>query len=245
MPSEDQRMARDGDMKPKATATGTASPHAAQPGKAKPDTAQTGTAAQPHTVRSNRAEQGRAQPDTASSNAQQGTILSLQSAWRHAGIWAPLHPIFVHFSIALTTSSFGFDLLAYFSGNRALFNMGWWLLVASLAATVFTLASGVVSRMHSKVVEGAARSFLRLHMALGPLFFGLLLTQAIWRAVLWQQGAISGLYLLAMGGVMLVMLLQGYLGGEMVYRFGLAVAPDRHARKATIARPVMREGGPS
>ncbi|HEX5539674.1 MAG TPA: DUF2231 domain-containing protein, partial [Methylophilaceae bacterium] len=45
--------------------------------------------------------------------ARQG-VIAPQSIMRYAGICAPLHPIFVHFSIALTASSFGFDLLGYF-----------------------------------------------------------------------------------------------------------------------------------
>ena len=68
------------------------------------------------------------------------------------------------------------------------------------------------------------RSFLRAHMALGPIFFGLLVAVGIWRGRLWQAGAgVTGWYLAAMAGVMLVMAAQGYLGGELVYRYGAEV----------------------
>lgn len=74
------------------------------------------------------------------------------------------------------------------------------------------------------VEEGESRSFLRAHMAIGPIFFGLLLMAGIWRAVLWESGrGVSWEYLLAISLVVLVMGLQGYLGGELVYRYGAEV----------------------
>lgn len=137
---------------------------------------------------------------------------------------APIHPILVHFTIALTATAFGFDALAFLFRFDALRAIGWWLLAAAVLITLGTLFTGVRSRLHLPVEEGEMRSFLRAHMAVGPIFFGLLLTLGIWRARLWQAGAgVTGWYLLAMTGVVLVMALQGYLGGELVYRYGAEV----------------------
>ena len=137
---------------------------------------------------------------------------------------APIHPILVHFTIALTVSAFGFDALAFLFRFGALKAIGWWLLVAATLITIGTLITGVRSRLRLPVEEGEMRSFLRLHMAMGPILFGLLVGLGIWRGSLWQAGAgVTGRYLLGMAGVLLVMAVQGYLGGELVYRYGAEV----------------------
>jgi uncharacterized membrane protein len=137
---------------------------------------------------------------------------------------APIHPILVHFTIALTTSSLGFDALAFLLRLNALRSIGWWLLAAAILITLGTLGTGVRSRLRLPVEEGEMRSFLRAHMAIGPIFFGLLLASGIWRGSLWQAGAgVTSGYLIGMIGVVLVMAVQGYLGGELVYRYGAEV----------------------
>lgn len=137
---------------------------------------------------------------------------------------APMHPIYVHFTIALTTASGIFDALGFFFGAASLTAAGWWTLAASIIMTLFTLSSGLASRMRMPMEEGAARSFLRAHMALGPIFYGLLVAAGFWRASLWQAGqSVSWTYLAAMAVVTLVMLAQGFLGGELVYRYGAEV----------------------
>ena len=147
---------------------------------------------------------------------------------------APLHPIFVHFTIALTGTSFLFDALDYIIGVESLGIAGWWTLATSIVLSVGTLVTGVTSRMRLPMQEGAARSCLRAHMALGPVFFGGLLAVGIWRAALWEQGrGAPAEYLAAMAAVTALMTVQGYLGGELVYRYGAEVEgryptlPDR------------------
>lgn len=157
---------------------------------------------------------------------------------------APLHPIFVHFTIALTASSLAFDAGAKVLEVPSLAEAGWWTLALAVAATVGTLVTGVTSRLRLAMEEGAARRFLRAHMALGPAFFGLQLAVAVWRAALWEDGrAAPWGYLAALGGVVLVMGVQGYLGGELVYRFGAEVR-GRYRRLPSEARPrTGRPGG--
>jgi uncharacterized membrane protein len=138
---------------------------------------------------------------------------------------APTHAIFAHFTIALTASSLAFDTGAVLFGLESLAAAGWWTLAAASVLTLLTLASGVSSRLRLPMEEGEARSFLRAHMALGPAFYGLLLAGAIWRALLWEHTTdVPVVYLAALGAVVLVMALQGYLGGELVYRYGAEVA---------------------
>jgi uncharacterized membrane protein len=165
-----------------------------------------------------------------------GTVTSLRQAVGLIKMGAPTHPIFVHFTIALTSASLIFDALGFFSGRASLTAAGGWTLVGSALMTLATLSTGLTSATRAPVEEGEARSFLRAHMALGFIFYGLLMAVFFWRLSLWQSGeSVSWLYLAALAFVSLVMTVQGYLGGELVYRYGVEVEqtyrelPEREA----------------
>lgn len=153
-----------------------------------------------------------------------GTVTSLKGAAGLFRVGAPMHPIFVHFTIALTASSLAFDALGFFTGRESLAAAGVWTLAGSALLTLMTISTGVTSTLRAPLEEGEARSFLRAHMALGLIFYGLLVAMTLWRLSLWQAGAgVSWWYLAASGAVSLVMTVQGYLGGELVYRYGVEV----------------------
>jgi uncharacterized membrane protein len=154
---------------------------------------------------------------------------------------APLHPILVHFTIALPVISYLFDLLSAVTHAPALRAAGWWNLAAAVAITFATIATGISSRLRLPVEEGEARAMLRTHMALGPIVLGLLLAIGAWRAHLWRLDLpIPWTYLLAMSGVIVVVAAQGYLGGELVYRYGAEV--KSHYRLLTAAQMPSRQG---
>jgi uncharacterized membrane protein len=152
---------------------------------------------------------------------------------------APMHPIFVHFTIALTSASLIFDALGFFLSKASLTAAGGWTIIGSAVMTLITISTGLTSASRAPVEEGEARSFLRAHMALGLIFYGLLVAVTFWRVSLWQNGrGISWLYLISLAVVSLVMTMQGYLGGELVYRYGVEVEqahrelPERDAKSA-------------
>jgi uncharacterized membrane protein len=161
---------------------------------------------------------------------------------------APMHPIFVHFTIALTASSLIFDALGFFFDKASLTAAGGWTLVGSALMTLITLSTGLTSSTRAPVEEGEARSFLRAHMALGLIFYGLLVSVTLWRLSLWQEGAgVTWLYLAAIAVVSLVMTVQGYLGGELVYRYGVEVEQayrELPERDAQSARPEPASSSP-
>ncbi len=180
---------------------------------------------------------------------QGGTVTSLRQALSLVKMGAPMHPIFVHFTIALTSASLVFDALGFFFNKPSLTAAGAWTLVGSTVMTLLTISTGLTSATRAPVEEGAARSFLRAHMALGLIFFGLLVAITFWRVSLWQsERSVSWLYLASLAIVSLIMTIQGYLGGELVYRYGVEVEqahrelPERDAespppRLATSAEP--------
>src|SRR5918993_818072 len=168
-----------------------------------------------------------------------GTVTSLGQALRLVKMGAPMHPIFVHFTIALTSGSLVFDALGFFLSKTSLTNAGGGTLLGSAVMTLMTISTGLTSSTRAPIEEGEARSFLRAHMALGLIFFGLLVAITFWRVSLWQKGqGVSWLYLISLAVVSLVMTIQGYLGGELVYRYGVEVEqahrelPEREAQSA-------------
>jgi uncharacterized membrane protein len=137
---------------------------------------------------------------------------------------APLHPILVHFTIGLVGASFAFDAIGSWTGSGSLAAAGWWTIAFVIPLTVLTLATGLVSRLRVPVAEGRALRYLRFHTALGPIFFGGLLSLGLWRSRFWGRDvAPNTSYLVALAVLVLLMTVQGYLGGELVYRFGLEV----------------------
>src|SRR5688572_27181951 len=155
---------------------------------------------------------------------QGGPVKSLREALRLFKLGAPMHPIFVHFTIALTSASLVFDALGFLLNKTSLTAAGGWTLVGSAVMTLMTISTGLTSSTRAPIEEGEARSFLRAHMALGLIFYGLLLAITFWRLSLWQNGrGVSWLYLASLAIVSLVMTMQGYLGGELVYRYGVEV----------------------
>jgi uncharacterized membrane protein len=175
---------------------------------------------------------------------QGGPVKNLTQALRLLKLGAPMHPIFVHFTIALTSASLAFDALGFFVNKASLTAAGGWTLVGSTLMTLMTISTGLTSSARAPVEEGEARSFLRAHMALGLIFFGLLVAVTFWRVSLWQDGrGVSWFYLISIGAVSFVMTMQGYLGGELVYRYGVEVEqahrelPDREAE----SRPPRQE----
>jgi uncharacterized membrane protein len=151
-------------------------------------------------------------------------IRGLRQALGTFQLSAPLHPVLVHFTIALTSASLAFDLAGRVLDVASLAAAGWWTMAASAVVTLGTVISGITSRIGLPVEEGEARSYLRAHMALGPMFFGLLIMTALWRADIWYDAAsVSWWYLAALGIVVAIMTVQGFLGGELVYRYGMDV----------------------
>lgn len=138
---------------------------------------------------------------------------------------ANLHPLFVHFPIALLLSSVALSWAGRFWPGKGLDQAAWYTLLLGLAGTVVTLLSGLVAAQ-GVAADSPAMATLNIHRLLGIATFVLFGVLAIWS---WRsKGAISGskrtLYtLLQIVGVVLIVAV-GFFGGELVYTFGLGVA---------------------
>jgi uncharacterized membrane protein len=135
-----------------------------------------------------------------------------------------LHPVMVHFAIALFMIAVLLDVTAVVTSRRDFHRAAWLNLVVAAVAAVAAVASGMTAETGLKPTH-AAHQTLDLHKLLAFASLGGILLLFAWRYVLRGQFPQRGvvLYLAvslasagAIGGA-------GYYGGEMVYRHGAGV----------------------
>ncbi|MEE9166183.1 MAG: DUF2231 domain-containing protein [Candidatus Neomarinimicrobiota bacterium] len=61
--------------------------------------------------------------------------------------WRPetVHPLFVHFPIALLSTGWLFDVMGTFLKKQSLRDSGWWCLVFGVVSTLFTIPTGFLA----------------------------------------------------------------------------------------------------
>jgi uncharacterized membrane protein len=132
-----------------------------------------------------------------------------------------LHPLLVHFPVALLTFGAGADLIAAVRKNPAATVVGWWAQLAGTAGILATAATGLLAK--GRLGEPAVLDLLATHEQLAFLAAGAFAGLFFWRVG--SRGRTpSPLYLVSL--VLAVALLWGtaWFGGELVYRYGIGVA---------------------
>lgn len=140
----------------------------------------------------------------------------------------PIHPMAVHFPIALLSASVLFDLLSSRWQSDGLRAASWSMLLLGLGGAVVAVITGAIAE---EAVErsGVPKRVLEIHETLGF-------------ATLWVFAGLSGLRIaewlgwirerrvlrivLGLGAVAL-MFIASYYGGSLVYEFGAGVALPR------------------
>jgi uncharacterized membrane protein len=154
--------------------------------------------------------------------------------WQERGIDVRrLHPITVHFAIALFLIAVLFDVAAIVTKKRQFHWAAWVNLVLAATAAVTAVAAGMTAEVLLKPTH-EAHQILDTHKLLGFSSMAGILFLAGWRFVLRGQFPQRGvlLYLaLSLAGVGAISG-AGYYGGELVYEQGVGVrAIDRFARE--------------
>jgi uncharacterized membrane protein len=143
-----------------------------------------------------------------------------------------LHPVTVHFTLALFLVAVGLDVLGTLLRNARLHTVAFVNLMLAAAAAVATVAAGMAAEVRL-LIGHDVHAVLDTHKLLGFSTLGGILLMAAWRV--WRRGGdFSGgstwPYLGA--GVLTAALAvgAGYVGAELVYVHGVAVqAVDRLA----------------
>jgi uncharacterized membrane protein len=140
----------------------------------------------------------------------------------------PFHPILITIPIGAWTSSLVFDIAARANsaGSRPLVDASYWLIgigiIGALLAAVFGLMD--LSRIPRRTK--AMRVGLT-HMTMNLVIVGLFVVNFLWRHSSYDVASKVRVGQLALSAVAIGMLLvSGWLGGMLAYRYGVRVADE-------------------
>lgn len=132
-----------------------------------------------------------------------------------------VHPSLVHFPIALLPLTVAADVAGSLTGHRRLSWLGRWGMVASAAAAALAGVAGLIAQEEVNV-EGPSLDTLITHRNLNLAVLGLTTALAVRRQAEEKAGpAYLGVAALALG----TLFYSAYLGGKVVYEYGVGVAP--------------------
>lgn len=137
-----------------------------------------------------------------------------------------IHPIVVHFVIAMVLFAVLCDIVAYFTKNSRLYEVSWWNLAF---ATVSVFIAVIFGQIEAGLAEpyDAAVSVLSLHTILGWSLSGVLAGVTGWRYVIRSQNKpqLPMAYLILSLFLVGLVLVQTYLGDLLVWVYGLHNTP--------------------
>ncbi|MGB7414420.1 MAG: DUF2231 domain-containing protein [Thermosynechococcaceae cyanobacterium] len=136
----------------------------------------------------------------------------------------PLHPIIVHFVIAMVLFAFFCDVVGYFTRNRTMFEVSFWNLVVASVSIFFAI---IVGQFEAGIAPTypAVEAVLTQHQILGWSLSALVVTVTAWRFVIRSRSLFKmpPVYLGAATFLVVLVCLQVYLGSQLVWEYGLHV----------------------
>jgi uncharacterized membrane protein len=167
----------------------------------------------------------------------------MESRFRVAG--HPAHPMLVMFPVALLPLLLVLDLVHRFVGAEGAWEAGFWVAAVGLVTTVVAIVPGLVD-MAAIPNESRAHRTAVFHTIVG---FTILAVYAATTFVRWPAGSAPDQFGLALGidvvGVLLVTI-QGWLGGELVYKHHIGVrTPAEGGDPVALDVPAAAKRGPT
>ena len=137
-----------------------------------------------------------------------------------------LHPIIVHFVIAMVLFAYVCDLVGYFTRNYRLLEVSWWNLVVASVAIFFAVIFGEFEAALAQAYP-AAQPVLDWHTINGWSLSDLLVALTAWRGVIRVRNPLKvpAAYLGAATLLIFLIALQIYLGCLVDWVFGLHTVP--------------------
>ncbi|NJK36955.1 MAG: DUF2231 domain-containing protein [Oscillatoriales cyanobacterium RM2_1_1] len=138
-----------------------------------------------------------------------------------------LHPIVVHFVIAMVLFAVLCDVIGYFTRNPRLYEVSWWNLSF---ATVSIFVAIIFGQLEAGLAQpyDAVESTLNLHTIIGWSLSGIIAALTAWRYIIRFNDMNQQLTLPYLGVELLLIGLvffQVYLGDELVWVYGLHSVP--------------------
>jgi uncharacterized membrane protein len=130
------------------------------------------------------------------------------------------------FPLGLLGTAVIFDLIAKFTGNQGLYGVSYWMMAAGVVGGLLAAVFGFMDWMGIKPDTRARR--IGAYHGLGNLAVVLLFALSWWMRSNDANHIPGGLeFTLSLLGFLLS-LVTGWLGGELVYRLGMAVEEGAH-----------------
>jgi uncharacterized membrane protein len=146
-----------------------------------------------------------------------------------------IHPIVVHFVIAMALISVVFDLIGVVTRRQNLFEVSFWnLLVATVAIFVAIIFGQVEAGLANPY--GASRDILNIHSTIGWSLAGVLAVLTGWRYVVRQKDptVLPSGFLVVDGLLAALVFTQVYLGDKLVWVYGLHTVPVVEAIRSGV-----------
>lgn len=148
----------------------------------------------------------------------------------------PIHSMLVVFPIGLYITSFIFDLVYLSNGASLWFRMAYWTMLVGWVGNLAAAIPGFLDYL-TLPPRTEARQVATYHMGIGVtlaiLYFANLLLRD-WGIIAENQKPWGGV-ILNLVGVLLIGL-QGWLGGELVYRHGVGIEEKGRAGEERFRR---------
>lgn len=149
----------------------------------------------------------------------------------------PIHPIIVHFIIAMVFFSFVCDVVGYLTHRHRLFEVSFWNLV--IAAISIFLAV-IFGQFEAGLAQpyAAAQSTLNLHTVTGWALAAFLVVITAWRFVMRRRSPtrVSPIYLGATACLSCLVFFQMILGTQLVWVYGLHIEPVVEATRQGLLK---------
>jgi len=137
----------------------------------------------------------------------------------------PIHPMLIVFPLGLLATSLGFDIAFLSTGNRTFGTVSYWMIAVGVCMAVLAAIPGTIDWW--AIPRGTRAKGIGLLHGSGNLLVVILF------AISWAMRAdapdtpSSGAITLSVIGI-LIALVTGWLGGELVDRMGVGVDPGAH-----------------
>lgn len=160
----------------------------------------------------------------------------------------PVHPMLVVFPLGLLSTGVIFDLIAMFTGSPVFYVVSYWMIAAGLIGGLLAAVFGFMDWL--SIRSGTRAKTVGGWHGLGNLTIVLLFAASWWLRSGAEDNVPNTLaFILSLLGFGLA-LVTAWLGGELVYRLGMAVDEGAHADapsslssdKADPGRKQGREG---
>jgi uncharacterized membrane protein len=147
----------------------------------------------------------------------------------------PIHPIIVHFVIAMVLFSFTCDVVGYLTRNHRLFEVSFWNLFVASVCIALAVLFGQLEAGLAKPYE-IAKPVLDLHTLTGWSLSAILVAITGWRLVIRNRNPLKvpSAYLGVATVLVCLVAFQTFLGTQLVWVYGLHVEPVVEAMRRTL-----------